>query len=277
MSLRSILKHIKTFLVPNRRKKRRLELKHRILVGTHHKAGTVWLGNVFRRICEQYGLTFYEGMAEKLPQEFDVFFRGDSQLQAGQIRTPFKGVHMIRDPRDIIVSGCFYHQKAREKWLHIKQDRYGGLTYQEKIKSYQSLDDQILFEMENGGYHCIQEILAWNYDDPAFYEVKYEDLILDEQLILFHNLFAFLGFPGKAIPRVLKIAFNYSLFSGTLKNELHIRSGKTRQWEKHFSSHHKVRFLGLFGEALQRLGYENSDAWAADPRADHVRELRRAA
>ena len=59
--------------------------------------------------------------------------------------------------------------------------------------------DQLLFEMENTSHHCIQEILARNYDDPEFYEVKYEDLVLDEQLVLFHSIFTFLGFPGEAM------------------------------------------------------------------------------
>src|SRR5712671_589977 len=110
MSLRSQIRHIKATLFPSSRKKRRIELKNRIAVATHHKAGTVWLHNVFIRICQEYGLTFYKGMAAKLPKEFDVFCPGNSELQAGQVPAPFKGLHMIRDPRDIIISGCFYHQ-----------------------------------------------------------------------------------------------------------------------------------------------------------------------
>jgi hypothetical protein len=237
----------------------------------------VWLVNIFRRICAEYGLTLYKGIAATLPKDFDVFFRGDSHFDAAQVRVPFKGLHMIRDPRDVIVSGCFYHQRSEEEWLHIKERRYGGLTYQERINSYQSLDDQLLFEMEHAGRYCIEEILAWNYSDPAFYELKYEDLICDELLNLFHSVFTFLGFPGNAIPRLLQIAFDNSLFSGTLKSTPHIRSGKTKQWKQYFRSHHKARFLTLFGDALQRLGYESSDEWAYLQSSDDVQEFRRAA
>jgi hypothetical protein len=296
MGVKSHIRNIKTILFPGApkptvpsspKKPARFdaELKNRILVGTHHKAGTVWLLSVFRRISRQFGLTFCRGAAPTPPQDFDVFFRCDSHFDLGQVQAPYRGLHIIRDPRDMIVSGCFYHQQSKEEWLHIKQDRFGGLTYQEKINSYQSLDDQILFEMEHVGQQCIQQILAWDFDDPAFFEVQYEDLISDEQLVLFHSIFAFLGFPGKAMPQVLKIAFENSVFSGTLKRTTHIRSGKKRQWEEHFNAHHRARFLEIFGDALQRLGYENSDAWAdetptptiqAAPTSD-VRRLRLAA
>jgi hypothetical protein len=277
MSLGSKISRIRATLLPSGRKPSGIELKNRILVGTHHKTGNVWLLNIFGKICDEFGLTLYKGMAATLPKEFHVFFRGNSHLEPAQIRAPFKGLHMIRDPRDIIVSGCFYHQKSKEEWLHIKERRYGGLSYQEKINSYQSLDDQILFEMEQAGRYCIEEILAWNYSDPAFYELKYEDLICDEQLVLFHSVFTFLGFPGKAIPRLLQIAFENSLFSGALKSTPHIRSGKIKQWKQYFRSHHKARFLKLFGDALQRLGYESSDEWADAQSSDNVQEFRRVA
>src|SRR5581483_12442001 len=120
-----------TILFPTRRK-RKSELNNRILVGTHHKAGTVWLLSIFQRICQQYGWRIHHGVAATPPPEFDVFFPWNSQFDRAAIQPPFKGIHMIRDPRDMIVSACFYHQKATEKWLHVRQDSLGGLTYQEK-------------------------------------------------------------------------------------------------------------------------------------------------
>jgi hypothetical protein len=285
MSLRSQIRRIKAILFPFAQKKNFVKLKNRVVVATHHKAGTVWLHNVFLRVCQELGLKFYKGIAASLPNDFNVFVPGNSRVHAAEIPGPFQGLHMIRDPRDIIISGCFYHQKAPEKWLHTRHRHFGGLSYQEKLNSYPSLDDRILFEMEHAGRPCIQELLAWNYDDPAFLEVKYENLIADEQLVLFHTIFAFLGFPGIAMPRALRVAYENSLFSGVPTITSHIRSGKPKQWEQYFSSHHRARFIDLFGDALQRLGYESSDAWTADAprqtipitRPGDVRKYRRAA
>jgi len=242
----------------------RIALKHQIIVGTHHKAGTVWLLKVFQKICRGFGLTLSHGEIGKLRYDCDVLLPRHSNFDLNQLQKERRGIHMIRDPRDILVSGCFYHQRSTEQWLHVKQAGLGGLSYQEKINSYPSLEDKILFDMENWGQQCIREILAWNYRDPTFFEVKYEDLISDEQLVLFHKIFAFLGFPGRAIPRALKISYENSLFSGMVKNTGHIRSGQTRQWEKYFSPALCKRFLELFGDdALVRLGYERDNAWAA--------------
>src|SRR5581483_1044652 len=101
MSLGSKISRIGAVLLPRGRKGKGMELNNRILVGTHHKTGNVWLLNIFSKICDEYGLTFYKGLAATLPKDFHVFFRGNSQLEPASVRAPFKGLHMIRDPRDI--------------------------------------------------------------------------------------------------------------------------------------------------------------------------------
>lgn len=238
-----------------------LEINHKILVATHHKTGTVWLLTIFKEICRQFNLGFFSGKQENISENFDVFLSMHGRLNLDTIGSEYYGIHIIRDPRDIIISGCFYHTKSKEKWLHIKRDEFGGLTYQEKINSYESLEDKILFEMENSALRNISKILNWDYNNPKFIEIKYENLINDQQLLLFHEIFAFLGFSGKVIPQLLEIAYNKSLFSGNLTKSLHLRSGKTNQWKEYFQPIHKAKFMELYGDILIDLGYENDDSW----------------
>ena len=238
------------------------KIENKILVGTHHKTGTVWMKNIFSQSCNKLKLKFYNGKLEQSPSDFDVLLQEHSQFDLDKLNAEYKGLHVIRDPRDIIISGCFYHQKAHEKWLHVPQDKFGGLTYQEKIKSYETLDDQILFEMENSSLWNIQAITNWNYNNPAFFEAKYENLIADVDLLLFHQIFTFLGFPGQSIPEILKIAYKNSIFSGNLRKTLHVRAAKEKQWEKYFKPKHKAKFLNLYGDVLIKLGYENNHDWA---------------
>jgi hypothetical protein len=266
MSISSEIKSIKAILFPVREERpaTKIDLAHQILVGTHHKAGTVWLLKIFKKVCEEFGLRLCHGEISQIPQECDVILPRHSRFDFEQLQKEWRGVHLIRDPRDVIVSGCFYHGQSQEAWLHVKRAGYGGLSYQEKLNSYVSMEDRILFEMENWGQSCIRGMLQWNYNDPAFFEVKYEDLISDHQLVLFHTIFAFLGFPGHAIPQSLKISYENSLFSGMLAKTSHIRSGQIRQWEKYFTPALDRRFRELFGdEALGMLGYEDNGEWAA--------------
>ncbi|MDT9339973.1 sulfotransferase domain-containing protein [Trichodesmium erythraeum 21-75] len=231
-------------------------LNNKVLIGTHHKTGSVWMRKIFFRIAKQLDLIFYAGSQDSLSKNnFDIFFQDHSRFKL-DLLPAYRGLHLIRDPRDIIISGCFYHQKAEEKWLHSKKKKFGGLTYQEKINSYSSIDEQIFFEMENTAAITINDIREWDYNNSNFLEIKYENLIEDNNLALFYQIFAFLGFPEKLIPSLLEIAHKNSIFSGQVKKSIHVRSGKKNQWEEFFKEQHKKRFLELFGDILIKLGYE---------------------
>ena len=244
--------------------RKKIPLNHKILVGTHHKTGTVWMFYIFRMICWKFKLKFVEVKDETYPQTFDLLFQSHSRFPFDQLDSEYRGIHLIRDPRDIIISGCFYHQKSNEAWLLKPQKRFNGLSFQEKMNSYHSLDDQLLFEMEHTARSTMREIMNWDYQNPRFLDIKYEDLIQDKNLFLFHEIFTFLGFPSESIPDALNIAYNNSLFSGNLGPSLHRRSGKAGQWEQYFKPVHKTRFLELFGDALITLGYEQNHDWAYD-------------
>lgn len=228
------------------------ELPYKVLVGTHHKTGTVWLHSIFKAICAEYSLHFFAGEQAEAPPQYDVFFQRHSRFDLDSLDSPFRGVHIIRDPRDIIISGCFYHQKSDEKWLHSPREYLGGHSYQEAISSRKTLEDKILFEMENTGRETIEEMMKWDYTLRSFSELKYEDLIRDSDLVLFHRVFSFLGFPGSVLPGVLGIAYRNSLFSGQVTTPGHVRSGETAQWRRYFERRHKERFLELFGDVLDR-------------------------
>lgn len=236
-----------------------------VLVGTHHKTGTVWLLHVFLKIARKTGMSMCRSGATVENSGYDIFFVDNSRFPPEfLIHAPYRGVHMIRDPRDVIISATFYHQKSKEKWLHVKRDKFGGLSYQDKINSYRSLSDRILFEMENVSSNTITAMSSWDYDDENYYEIKYEDLIMDYDLRLFHDIFLHLGFTGAAIPLCLKAAYDNSLFSGRVEKRLHVRSGKPQQWLRYFDMKNQLKFIGLFGDVLIRLGYEIDQSWVRE-------------
>lgn len=237
------------------------DLPHLLLVGTHHKTGTAWLMSIFKTIADDHRLDFFYGLQEDLPTGTEIFFQHHSLFDLNSLKQPYRGVHLIRDPRDVIISGCLYHLKADEPWLHYPRHEFGGLSYQQKINTLDDLETRILFEMEHTGKRTIEEMLAWDYHQPDFIEVKYENLISDYDLALFHQLFSFLGFPGEVMPSLLTVAFQNSLFSGGLEKSLHIRSGKKQQWKSYFNQSHKERFIALFDDALIQLGYEPDHNW----------------
>lgn len=239
-----------------------------VLIGTHHKTGTMWMERIFLEIARVFGLDLFAGAAEDAPARSEIFLEHHSRFPAERLDAPHRGIHVIRDPRDVIVSGAFYHVKSDEGWLHVPREDLGGRTYAEAISGLERREDRILFEMEHAGGDTIRDMLAWDYGRPEFLEIRYEDLIVDEDLVLFHRIFTHLGFPGDWIPSLLAIARDFSLFSGKIRRSVHIRSGKQKQWAERFRDLHRRRFLELFGDALVRLGYEEDARWAEDGEAE---------
>lgn len=237
--------------------KRPLILRNRVLVGTHHKTGTVWFTSVFRALSGQLGLelVYADGAHPNPDGRWDIFVSGHSRF-AGLDSSNLRGVHVIRDPRDLIISATHYHQTSDESWLHEPRSDFGGMTYQEKICSYSSFDEKMLFEMENSSFHNIVEMVeVEESDDDRFMGVKYEEMIEDRSLARFEEMFEFLGFQGPALGWCLVSAYRNSLFSGGVDSR-HVRSGKAVQWPEYFAPVHEKRFEELFGNALVRLGYE---------------------
>lgn len=232
----------------------------KILIGTHHKTGVGLMNQIFGIIGQNYNLTRYIGDGAN-SYHFDIFHLWHSNFDFNIIDFDYRGLHIIRDPRDVIVSGMFYHQKADEKWLDEPNDKFDGKSYREMIKGFDSIDDKITFEMENRAKETIDDMISWDYDKVNFYETKLETLMTDYDLFEFHKIFTHLGFPGKHIPYLLKIAYKRSIFSGNLKGHHHVRSGKTSQYKEYFKPEHKERFIELFGDVLIKLGYENDNDW----------------
>jgi len=235
----------------------RLKLQNVVLVGTHHKTGTVWLWKIFTDISKRYSLKMIFETTKDSNGRWDIFFQDHSYFDIEEILDPWRGLHLIRDPRDIIVSGCFYHQISDEVWLNKPKPRFQGKTYKEKICSFRTIEDKLLFEMEHVGRNTINDMLKWDYNQKNFLEIKYEDLVQDHNLKIFNQIFLFLGFPENRIDSFLSIAYKHSIFSGKIKTDKHINSGEPNQWKSYFTPKLHSRFQELFPDSLTSLGYKS--------------------
>ena len=240
-----------------------------IVVCTHHKTGTVWMADVFRAIKRRYKLKLHSGKQSELPADADIFLQDHSRVDLNALRArgrPVRGLHVIRDPRDVVISGCFYHLKTTEKWANTPKDEFGGRNYRETISALPTDHDKLVFEMKHTGMKSISDMLKWNYQDPDIFEARYEDLIGDAEFRHFRPMMQFLGFDGADLEAVLQIVHDHSLFGGASpttpgKDPVHVRSGESRQWQRIFTPELKAAFKDIHPDALQRLGYETTSDW----------------
>ena len=254
-----------------------------IFVGTHHKAGTVWMVSTFRLLAQDNGLGFvhlnkidhswkidskkqeffeqHRRVVEKRDDRPGVFFDYHSafpDLSACKQDRGAKGLHMVRDPRDMLASGVRYHLKSDEAWLHVPDKRWGGMTFCEKLGSYESYEDQLKFELDTAMGNSIKKMA--NFDDQGvFRNVRYEDLIVDYDMLLFHELLSWLGLEGIEVVRGLRAYWRKSLFGekgkALGKDQLHVHSGAPAQWRAGLSAAALNMIEERVGEEIVKLGY----------------------
>jgi hypothetical protein len=173
-----------------------------------------------------------------------------------------RGFHVIRDPRDILVSMYFSHLNShRVNHAEIKRDRrrlaeldpLDGLTY--------LMDESQFFQ------RIVRELADWNYDTERFYETSFERLTTDPAKE-FGAIFSFLGIPVERSD--LTAILQQNRFEN-LKADWrtrnpgagvnHYRSGVAGDWKNHLVGKPKMLFRRRYGDLLIQLGYENEEAW----------------
>lgn len=230
-------------------------------VGTFHKSGSVLMYKALRRfMTARRRLMWFRLNDQNEPAKWDVCFDHHSHfLQSRLYKTPeYKAVIIIRDPRDVIVSGAKYHQWSEESWLHIPDKKLGGRTYLETIKSLPSMEDKLTFEMEHIGKKTIDGMVAavkLAATDERIMIVRLEDLMVDFNLTHFRKMATFLEFEPEDAEAFVDACYRESIFHPEFVGSEHIQSGQTKNYESAFTPTVNQAFNLRFPSAISTLGY----------------------
>ena len=259
--------------------------ERQIHIYTHHKIGTALTSKVFRDIATYYGLTFVDAPGyNSNVKNADVVHYWHSQISDEIQNSNHKGIHIVRDPRDVIVSGYLYHQRCKEEWCtnqdfnidgdisypqvdysqeHLSHDEkveylnsLNKKSYQENLKSM-SQDDGLIFEMDGFAGRTIADLLNWN-SNPNILDVKFEDLLADYDE-KWRTIFIHLGFEGKHLERVSNFAKRHDLSrmsTDQIAKDKHISTGKLTKWKEYFNENIDAEYRKRFGDAHTKLDYD---------------------
>lgn len=208
---------------------------------------------------------FYEGF-----QDFRVASVNNRALDLSRLGR-CKITRFLRDPRDLVVSGYFYHKRAAEPWMKIENptpyDWYfangcipaGLREAKTSFASYlQSLseEDGLLAELEFRRFH-FESMREWPAEHPDILLFRYEEILGNERSV-FARIFEHYGL--SKLERTLGdwFARRYSIQSVARKQEsgdAHIRNPTAGQWRRHFTPRLREAFEERHPGLIEQLGY----------------------
>ena len=270
----------------------------------HHKCGSTWIEAICGDVCVETG------------HRMEIVFRqqdlGGERLAAHVRRTgteflayanagydevaalpSFKGFHVVRDPRDVVVSAYFSHLHS-----HPTRDWPELVDYRKRLQScdqHAGLLLEIDFRAEQ-----FDEMMSWPDEAPNVLQLRYEDLIaseyksfvsvfrhlelLDERHFdlkaraanMLHRFAArvggrSLGRRGVPVERLLGIVWEHDFEkksggrkAGEEDVRSHFRKGQAGDWIHYFQPEHRQRFHERYAPLLRKYGYERDDRWVED-------------
>lgn len=225
---------------------------------TQWKAGSQWIHQILARCCaskkvwpsfdgtQPIGRNNIYAAAYLSKEEYDSFAASDS-----------KYFIVLRDPRDILVSGYY-----SLKFSHAVEP---GISEERQELESTNLEDGMLRTMDTLVQPCVEIALSWAKVGAEW--IRYEELLSRDVELLTKALLVDCGLPIKqSVVRDAVLACRFEKISGGRKPgqedvKSHFRKGIAGDWKKQFTPRIKAIFKERFGEALQICGYEKDSDW----------------
>lgn len=253
----------------------------------HHKGGTVWASKIFASACRMLGL---RGDYVASPKQFG--FDLASHVQSNQLdfvcyanASPeylrglgsYRGFHIIRDPRDTVVSGYFSHRNSHptRNWPELvrHRERLQQVPLDEGLRL--EIDFSAALPTDGVNLNPFQALSSWDYQDPHMLELRFEDVTANPRSH-FRQVFRFLGLlaedsepgDGRITVSQLDEIIEQNDFSrhaggrqpGAEDANSHYRKGVAGDWKNYFDAETSEYFKQRYGELLVALNYESSNA-----------------
>jgi hypothetical protein len=225
-----------------------------LFVGTHHKVMTTYFHAVLRLFAFGLRIPFDKVHIEAPKKRARLFLSMQSKIDLPALGK-YRGVHVMRDPRDMIVSSYHYHKWTHESWAH-RPDK-NGLSYQQKLNKADTRKG-LFMEIDHFIFSYRKLLSDWDMDNPDMLEVSFESLMGPDRHTVYDRIFRHLGFSGRALKLGLDLMVLFEAKSrtgGVTSDKSHIRSGKSGQWADELEDDHITYIEHELGPILRKFGY----------------------
>ena len=163
---------------------------------------------------------------------------------------------LVADPRDVVVSHVFYVTDMEARHVHHE--------YYQSLPDFNARLNASILGRPNTDVEFpniadrFAPYLGW-LDHSEVLTIHFEDLIHDRAATLTRIMDHHLARAPLHASRQLILDSLKSSINPTKSPTF--RSGKTGEWQKHFTGEHKKTFKDVAGDLLIRLGYESNNDW----------------
>jgi len=263
-------------------------------VFTYHKTGTVLFEKIMRAVAVRFGLTVAVqfGWVDTVDPAIDIVLLGHSLVGRDFAARPFRAIRVVRDPRDIWVSGYLYHRHCREEWCtNTDFDASTPITYPRVDYSFQhypegwkgaylarlggkSYQDNLLerdraagLAFELAGYTgcTLDTMRSWKLATPDLLTVRLEDVMCDFDGAL-GAIFRHVGFSDDEGAQAVELARPHDvarMSDETVAENRHIHSRNISRWRDFLSAAEIDEFERRYGDLIAGLGYRLNQSAAA--------------
>lgn len=236
-----------------------------------HKCGSTWLNLMTVDLCKAAGIACARlSNRANFKHDLGKFVRekglgciawnnAEWSIMKG---LDFRGFHVVRDPRDILVSAYYSHKKTHptEEWPQLAQVR--------PFLEAAEFEDALFIEL---GFipDVFRRLREWDISDERVLNLRLEDLSQDPENILrqaYTHIGLFdAGLTEERFQQVLAERDFEKLSGGRKKGEedtsSHFRKGVAGDWRNHFTERHIRYFKAAMNDILVKYGYEQDDQW----------------
>ncbi len=236
----------------------------------HHKCATTWINIIIHQASQRLGLKFvnvhtaemFDGHLDRFVDKRGIDFLAYTNAEIAYVKDldNFIGFHVIRDPRDIVVSAYFshLHSHALYDWDYEQPDIM-------EIR----MEDLILSPSET-------IISAFSHLGLVDENPGLMSLATFYGIGPLNRIYTKLGvdlFPHRTLGRIplqsLSRIIHDQRFSRKAKGRKpgeenarsHYRKGISGDWINHFQPEHCEYFKKKYNDLLLKLGYEESPDW----------------
>jgi glycosyltransferase involved in cell wall biosynthesis len=283
-------------IIPKDGVEQQTKARPQLLVLTYHKTGTTLFYYIMQAVGRQLGLTLtgQYGLVRKIDPAADIVLLSHSLLCPDFVSRPFRALRVVRDPRDIWVSGYLYHRHCTEQWctntdfnllppIKYPQVDYSFEHYPEEWKreylaslrgkSYQQnlreRDQEAGLAFELGGYTgcTLDAMRSWDLTSPNVLQVKLEDVMqrFDSSL---KTIFLHFGFSEAECDLAIDFAAEHDITrwdDDAIARNQHVHSRRISKWREFLSPAQLSDFERRYGDLIVSLGYPLSTSDIHEP------------